>query len=88
MSIKGAIKRLEGVLARNNGKKILTFVMPFCRNKEHNTQIQRQIILDTEGENQQDVLRIFIIDFASSVHDEGDEGRVVLQNHLLKKQAG
>lgn len=64
MSIKGAIKRLEGVLARNNGNKVLTFVMPYYRDKDQAALIQRQILLNAGISDQQDVLRIFVIDFA------------------------
>lgn len=64
MSIKGAIKRLEGVIARHTGSKVLTFVMPYCRDKERVAHIQRQILLDAGVNDQQDVLRIFVIDFA------------------------
>jgi hypothetical protein len=64
MSIKGAIKRLEGVLARNNGSKILTFVMPYYRDKEQTALVQRQMLLNAGISDQEDVLRIFVIDFA------------------------
>lgn len=64
MSIKGAIKRIEGVLARSSGNRSFTFVIPYCRNANQSEQIKTRLINENGLTNRTDILAIFVIDFA------------------------
>jgi hypothetical protein len=64
MSIKGAVKRLEGILARINGSKPVTFVIPYFRDSHKMEQIKAQLINEYSLANKDDMLSIFVIDFA------------------------
>lgn len=67
MSIKGAIKRLEGVLARNSGSQPITFLIPHCRNPDQAEKIKAQLIKKHGLSNKSDALLIFVVDFAMQV---------------------
>jgi hypothetical protein len=64
MSIKGAVKRLEGVLARRNGGQRVTFVIPYCRDSSQTEQIKTQLISEYGLKGRHDLLSVFVIDFA------------------------
>ena len=64
MSIKGAIKRLENVVAKNSGTPSIIFIIPYCRDPGQSKQIKSQLINENGLSNKSDVLIIFVIDFA------------------------
>lgn len=64
MSIKGAVKRLEGVLARKNSGQTMTFVIPYSRDRSQAERIKTQLIAGHALEGRHEVLPIFVIDFA------------------------
>jgi hypothetical protein len=66
MSIKGAVKRLEGVLARRNSGQTMTFVIPYSRDRSQTERIKTQLTAEHAREGRHDVLPIFVIDFATN----------------------
>ncbi|HEY4832140.1 MAG TPA: hypothetical protein VIH61_06225 [Waddliaceae bacterium] len=66
MSIKGAIKRLEGILAKNGGNQSFTFVIPYCRNVDKSERIKTQLISENGLANRTDILVVFVINFATA----------------------
>jgi hypothetical protein len=64
MSIKGAIKRLEGVLARNSGSQQITFLIPHCKNPDQTEKMKTQLINEHGLSNKSDALLVFVVDFA------------------------
>ena len=66
MSIKGAVKKLEGVLARGGSGKPTTFVIAYVRDSSQAEQIKAQLIAEHGFADKHDTLSIFVIDFAMS----------------------
>lgn len=64
MSIKGAVKRLEGVMARKNGRHSVTFVIPHFKDLLKSEQIKNKLISEHGLANRSDVLLVFVVDFA------------------------
>lgn len=64
MSIKGAIKRIEAVLARNNTNPPMTFVIPYNKDFCQSEQIKTQLI-HSHKLNKNEFLLVFIIDFST-----------------------
>lgn len=63
MSIKGAVKRLEGAIAKRSGTHSLTFVIPHFRDP-HQAERIKTLIDEHSLANGSNVLIVFVVDFA------------------------
>lgn len=70
MSIKGTIKRLENALAKSNGPQVATFVIPYCRDSEQTGKIKRQLVQESGLADRTDLIKIFVISYATKITGE------------------
>lgn len=66
MSIKSILRKLENQVCRINGNQTVSFEIPYCKEASQTKEIQRQIIKNNGLDKNDDVLVIFIVNFAKA----------------------
>lgn len=67
MSIKSAIKRLENLMTKNRSQQSVTYVIPYCKDDNQMKVIQQKIMKDTGHEYPENILTVFVIDYALNI---------------------
>lgn len=67
MSIKNAIRRIEGLLTKNTGSQLITFVIPYCKDVSYSEIIKSKLINQNGLVNRSEIQIIFVTDFAMTL---------------------